>query len=79
MGAGGCQVLDGDPVVHSSRRVTLVAPATLRGTATGPALDAWGGRPAWRAAGQRALAQRVAMNIAAMEGRYTPELDLDAA
>jgi fructose-bisphosphate aldolase, class I len=46
---------------------------------TGPALDAWGGRPGRRAAGQRALAQRVAMNIAAMEGRYTPELDLDAA
>ncbi len=46
---------------------------------TGPALDAWGGRPVRRAAGQRALAHRVAMNIAAMEGRYTPELDLDAA
>jgi len=46
---------------------------------TGPALGAWGGRPGRRAAGQRALAHRVAMNIAAMEGRYTPELDLDAA
>jgi fructose-bisphosphate aldolase class I len=46
---------------------------------TGPALDAWGGRPARWAAGQRALAHRVAMNVAAMEGRYTRELDLDAA
>jgi fructose-bisphosphate aldolase class I len=46
---------------------------------TGPALDAWGGRPGQRVAGQRALAHRVAMNIAAMEGRYTAELDLDAA
>ncbi|MGI8449827.1 MAG: class I fructose-bisphosphate aldolase [Streptosporangiaceae bacterium] len=46
---------------------------------TGPALDAWGGRPGRWVAGQRALAYRVAMNIAAMEGRYTPELDLDAA
>ncbi len=46
---------------------------------TGPALAAWGGRPGRWAAGQRALAHRVAMNVAAMEGRYTPELDLDAA
>ena len=46
---------------------------------TGPALTAWGGRPDRWAAGQRALAHRVAMNVAAMEGRYTPELDLDAA
>lgn len=46
---------------------------------TGPALAAWGGRPARWAAGQRALAHRVAMNVAAMEGRYAPELDLDAA
>ncbi len=46
---------------------------------TGPALGAWGGRPDRRIAGQRALAHRVAMNIAAMEGRYTPELDLDPA
>ena len=46
---------------------------------TGPALTAWGGRPGQWAAGQRALAHRVAMNIAAMEGRYAPELDLDAA
>ena len=46
---------------------------------TGPALAAWGGRPSRWAAGQRALAHRVAMNVAAMEGRYAPELDLDAA
>jgi fructose-bisphosphate aldolase class I len=46
---------------------------------TGPALAAWGGRPGRWAAGQRALWHRVAMNVAAMEGRYTPELDLDAA
>jgi len=46
---------------------------------TGPALSAWGGRPGRQAAGQRALAHRVAMNVAAMEGRYAPELDLHAA
>ncbi|HEX9357533.1 MAG TPA: class I fructose-bisphosphate aldolase [Streptosporangiaceae bacterium] len=46
---------------------------------TTPALAAWGGRPVARAAAQRALAHRVAMNVAAMEGRYTPELELDAA
>ena len=26
---------------------------------------------------QRALAHRVAMNVAALDGRYTPELELD--
>lgn len=46
---------------------------------TAPALAAWGGQASQRAAGQRALAHRVAMNMAAMEGRYTPELDLDPA
>jgi fructose-bisphosphate aldolase, class I len=47
-----------------------------------PALAAWHGDPAHRDAGQRALAHRVAMNVAAVEGRYTPELeelDLDPA
>jgi len=38
---------------------------------TGPALAAWQGSRA--RAGQRALARRVAMNVAALEGRYTPE------
>ncbi len=46
---------------------------------TGPALAAWHGDPGRCAAGQRALAHRVAMNVAALEGRYTPELDLDLA
>ena len=46
---------------------------------TAPALAAWGGQASQRAAGQRALAHRVAMNMAAMEGRYVPELDLDLA
>jgi fructose-bisphosphate aldolase class I len=45
---------------------------------TGPALAARGGRPGWWAAGQRALGHRVAMNVAAMEGRYAPELDAGA-
>jgi fructose-bisphosphate aldolase class I len=47
-----------------------------------PALAAWHGDPARREAGQRALAHRVAMNVAALECRYTPELeelDLDPA
>jgi fructose-bisphosphate aldolase, class I len=43
----------------------------------GPALAAWHGDPACLQAGQRALAHRVAMNVAALEGRYSPELDLD--
>ena len=46
---------------------------------TAPALAAWGGQAGQWAAGQRALAHRVAMNMAAMEGRYAPELDLDLA
>jgi fructose-bisphosphate aldolase, class I len=46
---------------------------------TGPALAAWGGRASRWEAGQRALAYRVAVNVVAMEGRYTPERDLDAA
>ena len=46
---------------------------------TAPALATWGGQAGQWAAGQRALAHRVAMNMAAMEGRYAPELDLDLA
>jgi fructose-bisphosphate aldolase, class I len=46
---------------------------------TGPALAAWGGEPDRWEAGQRALARRVAMNTAAMAGRYSPELELDPA
>ena len=40
---------------------------------TDPALAAWRGDPARQPAGQRAMAYRVAMNIAAMEGRYPGE------
>jgi fructose-bisphosphate aldolase class I len=46
---------------------------------TGPALAAWRGEPSRWAAGQRALAHRVAMNTAALSGRYSPELELDLA
>ena len=46
---------------------------------TGPALAAWGGEPSRWEAGQRALARRVAMNTAALAGRYSPELELDPA
>lgn len=44
-----------------------------------PALAAWHGEPDRWAAGQRALARRVAMNVAALHGRYTPELELQLA
>lgn len=44
-----------------------------------PALAAWRGDPARRDAGQDALARRVAMNVAALSGRYTPELEFDLA
>lgn len=44
-----------------------------------PALAAWHGDPACWAAGQRALARRVSMNVAALNCRYTPELELDPA
>jgi fructose-bisphosphate aldolase, class I len=45
------------------------------------ALAAWHGDPGCWDAGQRAVARRVAMNVAALECRYTPELerDLEAA
>lgn len=46
---------------------------------TGPALTTWGGRPGRWAAAQAALGHRVTMNVAAMEGHYAPELDVDAA
>jgi len=42
---------------------------------TGPALSAWQGATADVRAGQRALADRVALNVAALERRYSPELD----
>ena len=42
-----------------------------------PALAAWRGEPGRLQAGQRALARRVSMNVAAVEGRYTPDLELD--
>lgn len=45
----------------------------------GPALAAWQGSPARWQDGQRALAWRVSMNVAALEGRYTPEDELDPA
>lgn len=44
-----------------------------------PALAAWRGEPGRREDGQRALARRVAMNMAALAGRYRPELELDPA
>ncbi len=42
-----------------------------------PALAAWRGERDRVAAGQRALARRVAMNVAALECRYTPELEFE--
>jgi len=42
---------------------------------TDPALMAWHGDPACAAAGQRALANRVACNVAALQGSYTPVLE----
>jgi len=44
-----------------------------------PALAAWRGEPAAVRAGQRALLRRVALNVAALAGRYTPELELQRA
>jgi fructose-bisphosphate aldolase, class I len=46
---------------------------------TDPALAAWGGEPGRWEAGQRALGRRVALNTAALAGRYSPELELDSA
>jgi fructose-bisphosphate aldolase class I len=45
----------------------------------GPALAAWRGEPGRWEDGQQALAHRVAMNSAALAGRYRPELELDPA
>jgi fructose-bisphosphate aldolase, class I len=45
----------------------------------GPALAAWQGSPAGLRAGQQALARRTALNVAALRGRYAPELELDQA
>jgi fructose-bisphosphate aldolase, class I len=45
----------------------------------GPALTAWRGEPAAAGAGQRAVLRRVALNAAALAGRYTRELELQRA
>jgi fructose-bisphosphate aldolase class I len=42
---------------------------------TDPALASWHGDPACVTAGQRALANRVACNVAALRGSYTPVLE----
>jgi fructose-bisphosphate aldolase, class I len=44
---------------------------------TGPALAGWRGEPGRVRAGQHALARRVSMNVAAVEGRYTADLERD--
>lgn len=44
-----------------------------------PALAAWRGDPAATGAGHRALLRRVGMNVAALAGRHTPELELEPA
>jgi len=44
---------------------------------TEPALAGWRGEPGRVRAGQRALARRVSMNVAAVEGRYTADLERD--
>ncbi len=44
-----------------------------------PALRAWHGDPACWSDGQRALARRVALNVAAVSGDYQPELELSPA
>ncbi len=46
---------------------------------TSRALTAWHGDPRCWAAGQQALARRVAMNVAALHGRYDPDLELEGA
>jgi fructose-bisphosphate aldolase, class I len=46
---------------------------------TDPALAAWCGEPGRWEAGHRALGRRVALNTAALAGRYSPELELDSA
>jgi fructose-bisphosphate aldolase, class I len=43
------------------------------------AMAAWRGEPTAVRAGQIALLRRAAMNVAALAGRYTPELELDPA
>lgn len=42
---------------------------------TGPAMAAWQGTAAGVAAGQRALARRTALNVAALERRYVPGME----
>jgi fructose-bisphosphate aldolase, class I len=44
---------------------------------TEPALAGWRGEPGRIRAGQRALSWRVSMNVAAIEGRYTADLERD--
>lgn len=76
-GSGGRSPARATADLAAVRRLGAPWPVTFAfGRAlTGPALAAWHGDPACVAAGQRALANRVACNIAALRGRYTPVLE----
>lgn len=80
-GAGGQRPETATANLAAMQRLPSIWPLTFCfGRAlTGPALAAWrGDRRGW-AAGQRALARRVAINVAALHGRYGPDLELEGA
>jgi len=78
-GSGGQQPGRATANLAAMQRLPTIWPLTfcLGRALAGPALAAWRGDPGRWAAGQRALAHRVAMNVAALAGRYHSGLDLD--
>src|SRR5260370_29896484 len=75
--AGGQSPARSTANLAAVRRLGAPCPVTFSfGRAlTDPAPAAWPGDPACVAAGQRALANRVACNVAALQGSYTPLLE----
>jgi fructose-bisphosphate aldolase class 1 len=66
----GILAADESPATMNARLVTAGVPPAL----VDPALAAWRGEPGRVPDGQRALANRVACNVAALQGSYRPVL-----
>ena len=80
-GAAGRRPVAATGYLAALQRLPSIWPLTFcfGAALAGPALTAWHGDPGCWAAGQRALARRVAMNAAALAGRYGPEQELEGA
>ena len=80
-GAAGRRPVAATGYLAAMQRLPSIWPLTFcfGAALAGPALTAWHGNADCWTAGQRALARRVAMNAAALAGRYDPEHELEGA